>query len=431
MSGAVGVVEFNDDDQDQNNGCSALKKIKKADDTSTSNAKGNIFVAEHKVSRVQRGLAINDGKGKFRGCVVWFTGLSGAGKSTVAMGVENLLIVRGLLTISSSAFVSIEPFCFISLGILCYCLDGDNVRAGLNADLRFSPEDRKENIRRVAQVGALMADSGQIVLCSFISPSREDRTNARNITNAQGLSFFEVFVDTPLEECERRDTKGLYRKCRAGEIKGLTGIDQAYEKPERPEVTLDTVNWSIEQTVDHVIDFLKEKDIIPKILPSAKFNPATSVTNLVEELFVAPEKLNTLKAEANRLHRVKISMVDLQWIQVLSEGWAKPLKGFMREDQYLQCLHFNCLQDNDAIINQSVPIVLPITDKDKAEIGNCSGAISLEYDGNIVAIMRNPQVFAHRKEERISRQFGTACMDHPYVKEVSVIFYKVFVPKVN
>ena len=177
-----------------------LKKSKNDDGTSSvTSSVSNIFVAEHKVSRTQRGLAL-DCEGKFRGCIVWFTGLSGAGKSTIAMGVEKQLVARGFL---------------------CYCLDGDNVRAGLNRGLGFSLQDRKENIRRTAESAVLMADAGNIVLCSLVSPTTEDRKNARSIAQSNGLDFFEVFVNTPLEECERRDTKGLYAKCRAGEIKGV------------------------------------------------------------------------------------------------------------------------------------------------------------------------------------------------------------------
>lgn len=138
------------------------------------------------------------------------------------------------------------------------------MRAGLNKGLGFSSEDRKENIRRTAEVAVLMADAGFIVLSSLVSPSIEDRTNARTIAESKGLPFFETFVSTPLEECERRDTKGLYRKCRAGEIKGFTGIDQAYEKPTKPDLILDTVNQSIEETVECVITFLKEKVISNK-----------------------------------------------------------------------------------------------------------------------------------------------------------------------
>jgi bifunctional enzyme CysN/CysC len=151
------------------------------------------------------------------GATVWFTGLSGSGKSSVAVEVERALVAAG-----SSA----------------YLLDGDNLRHGLNADLGFSTADRTENIRRVGEVARLFADAGVVALVPVISPYRADRDRARAIHEAVGLRFVEVFVDTPLELCEARDPKGLYAKARAGEITGFTGIDDPYEAPEHPDVRL-------------------------------------------------------------------------------------------------------------------------------------------------------------------------------------------------
>ncbi len=152
-----------------------------------------------------------------RGATVWFTGLSGSGKSTVAAICEQKLIDAG------------RP---------AYLLDGDNLRHGLNADLGFSADDRTENIRRVGEVARLFADAGVIALVPVISPYRADRAQARAAHDAVGLAFFEVFVDTPIEICESRDSKGLYAKARAGEIKGFTGIDDPYEAPLTPELRL-------------------------------------------------------------------------------------------------------------------------------------------------------------------------------------------------
>jgi bifunctional enzyme CysN/CysC len=148
---------------------------------------------------------------------VWFTGLSGSGKSTVANAVAERLLAAG------------RP---------AYVLDGDNVRQGLNGDLGFSAGDRAENIRRVAHVARLMADAGLVVLVPVISPYRADRVRARELHAEAGLTFVEVFVDTPLELCEQRDPKGLYAKARAGELRGMTGIDDPYEPPEAPELRL-------------------------------------------------------------------------------------------------------------------------------------------------------------------------------------------------
>jgi bifunctional enzyme CysN/CysC len=155
-----------------------------------------------------------------RGATVWFTGLSGSGKSTVAAIVERLLLEGG------------RP---------AYLLDGDNLRHGLNGDLGFSAADRSENIRRVGEVARLFADAGVVALVPVISPYRADRARARSVHTLAGLPFVEVFVNTPLEECERRDPKGLYAKARAGEITGFTGIDDPYEAPEPGAFELELV----------------------------------------------------------------------------------------------------------------------------------------------------------------------------------------------
>lgn len=152
-----------------------------------------------------------------QGATVWLTGLSGSGKSTVAVEVERALVAAGRAA---------------------YLLDGDNVRHGLNADLGFSAADRTENIRRIGEVARLFADAGVVALVPVISPYRADRDRARTIHEAVGLPFVEVYVDTPIEVCEARDPKGLYAKARAGEIRGFTGIDDPYEAPEHPDLRL-------------------------------------------------------------------------------------------------------------------------------------------------------------------------------------------------
>jgi bifunctional enzyme CysN/CysC len=161
--------------------------------------------------------AVTRGERPFAGVTVWFTGLSGSGKSTVAVEVERAVVAAGRAA---------------------YLLDGDNVRHGLNADLGFSAADRAENIRRIGEVARLFADAGVVALVPVISPYRADRDRARAIHEAVGLRFVEVFVDTPLEVCEARDPKGLYAKARAGEIRGFTGIDDPYEAPEHPDLRL-------------------------------------------------------------------------------------------------------------------------------------------------------------------------------------------------
>ena len=194
----------------------------------------NIVWHNHSVSQEMR-HRLNDHKP----AVIWFTGLSGSGKSTIANHLENDLY---------------------KLGCHTYLLDGDNVRHGLNRDLGFTHSDRVENIRRMGEVAKLFADAGQIVLTAFISPFKSDRAMVRGLL-PEG-QFIEVFVDTPLEECEKRDPKGLYKKARAGEIGYFTGISSPYEAPEDPEVAIDTINDSNEQSVARIIDYLREKGII-------------------------------------------------------------------------------------------------------------------------------------------------------------------------
>ena len=164
---------------------------------------------------------------------IWFTGLSGSGKSTLANEVEKRLVAMGKHTM---------------------LLDGDNVRMGLNNNLGFSDEDRVENIRRIAETAKLMNDAGLIVLTAFISPFRKDRRNANKII---GDDYIEVFVSTPLEECEKRDIKGLYKKARDGVIKEFTGISSPYEEPENPSITVDTTNCSLNESVDLVMKQLE------------------------------------------------------------------------------------------------------------------------------------------------------------------------------
>ena len=172
-------------------------------------------------------------------CVVWFTGLSGSGKSTIANILEQKLHTIGKRT---------------------YLLDGDNVRHGLNKDLGFTDTDRVENIRRVAEVSKLMVDAGLITLVSFISPFKSERQMARNLLSSD--EFFEIFINTSLEECEKRDPKGLYKKARAGELKNFTGIDSSYEEPENPDLILNTSSCNAEQLTDQIINFLKDKNKI-------------------------------------------------------------------------------------------------------------------------------------------------------------------------
>ena len=168
-----------------------------------------------------------------RGVMIWMTGLRGSGKSTVAIGVERELHRRG---------------------ILCRILDGDNIRAGINSNLGFSAEDRKENIRRIAEIGKLFVDTGIVTIACFVSPTTELREMARQIIGEK--DFREVYIATPIEECERRDVKGLYARARRGEVKDFTGISAPFEAPTHPDLSLDTSQMTLKQEVDAVVELV-------------------------------------------------------------------------------------------------------------------------------------------------------------------------------
>jgi len=194
----------------------------------------NVKWQHTKIKREDREGVLNQ-----KGLVLWFTGLSGSGKSTIANEVEYILN---------------------SMGYATYLLDGDNIRHGLNSDLGFSKKDRKENIRRISEVTKLFQDAGIITLVTFISPFKEDRNNARKLI-PEGR-FIEIYVKCSLETCETRDVKGLYKKAREGIIKDFTGISSPYEEPEKPEIILNTEKETLKESVDKVINYLKEKKLI-------------------------------------------------------------------------------------------------------------------------------------------------------------------------
>uniref|UniRef100_A0A8C8VHE1 3'-phosphoadenosine 5'-phosphosulfate synthase 1 n=1 Tax=Pelusios castaneus TaxID=367368 RepID=A0A8C8VHE1_9SAUR len=188
-------------------------------------------------------------------------------------------------------------------------------------------------------------------------------------------------------------------------VVGFTGIDSEYEKPEAPELVLKTDSCDVNDCIQQVVELLQERDIVP-----------VDASYEVKELYVPENKLKLAKSDAETLLTLKINKVDMQWVQVLAEGWATPLNGFMREREYLQCLHFDCLLDG-GVINLSVPIVLTASWEDKERLDGCT-AVALVYEGRRVAILRNPEFYEHRKEERCARQWGTTCKEHPYIKMV-------------
>ena len=198
--------------------------------------KKDLYWHEHSITVEKRRESYN-----YKSCVIWFTGLSASGKSTLANSLATRLHM---------------------LGIKSYVLDGDNIRHGLNKNLGFSPEDRKENIRRIGEVAKLFVDAGLIAMTAFISPYKEDRNDARKLLKED--EFIEVFVKCSLLECEKRDPKGIYKKARSGEIKEFTGISAPYEDPENPEIVLETDKTSLEECIETILNYLLENEYIKK-----------------------------------------------------------------------------------------------------------------------------------------------------------------------
>lgn len=256
---------------------------------------------------------------------------------------------------------------------------------------RHSCTDRAENIRRVGEVSKLFADGGIVSLASFISPFRADRQQVRELHEKADLRFIECYVATPLDVCESRDPKGLYKKARAGIIKGFTGIDGAYEAPENPDIVVGEQNEPIDVEVGKIIDYLEEIGVVS---PQLK----------LRELFVPADKVEAARAEAASLPKLNIDMLSMQWLQVLSEGWASPLTGFMREKEFLQCLHFNTIDFHGQKVNQSIPIVLPATEEEKTALAKAE-AITLVYEGKDAAILRKVRrgISSERARARIKR----------------------------
>ncbi|MCD3219543.1 adenylyl-sulfate kinase [Mammaliicoccus sciuri] len=197
-------------------------------------ASTNITWHDSEVTKAQR-----QERNGHKSVVIWFTGLSGSGKSTISVALEKALFEQNITS---------------------FRLDGDNIRHGLNQNLGFSPEDRKENIRRIGEVGKLMVDAGVVTMTAFISPYEEDRNTVRDIL--EDGEFIEVYTKCSLDECESRDPKGLYKKARSGEIKEFTGINAPYEEPSNPEIVIDTENESVEESVEKIVAYLKENQYL-------------------------------------------------------------------------------------------------------------------------------------------------------------------------
>jgi 3'-phosphoadenosine 5'-phosphosulfate synthase len=360
-----------------------------------------------------------------KGATLWMTGCSGAGKTTIAVELEALLIR--------------------AYGRHVYRLDGDNLRTGLNRDLGFSEADRAEAVRRTGELATLFSDAGVITLVGLISPYRDDRDAVRKRHVDQGIPFYEVFLDVPVEELKKRDPKGQYARVESGELKHFTCIDDPYEEPLHPEITLKTHELKIEESVQILFRQLERDGILqgaPKVTPPGLPNPDGDV---LVDLHVPDHLKAERRAEAETLPKVLISDIDLNWLQTIGEGWASPLKGFMREGTLLETLHFNSILTDpfnltgnvDRLERQTdfehfsdhappnrvsmpIPITLACTSysKDAIESSGQSAIALVTQMGQTVAILRNPEIYKNRKEEIVTRMYGAIDMDHPYIKHI-------------
>ena len=266
------------------------------------------------------------------GATYWFTGLSGAGKSTLSSAMKKKI----------DALVADNKKVFI--------LDGDVIRQGLNKDLGFTPEARAENIRRISEVAKLFAMAGQICFVAFISPYAKDRDFARKIHAEAGLKFYECYINSSLDVCEKRDTKGLYKKAREGIIKNFTGVSDPYEAPENPELNVDTGNLDLESCQTFVLKhMMQEKVILDK-----------SVSRVTQSL--VQESNEAEAAHFKTLKTLDIDIHQAQYLQTIGDGWAYPLKGFMDESELLQCLQMKTISDEVGTRHlMPCPITQPVT----------------------------------------------------------------------
>lgn len=362
---------------------------------------------------------------KQKGAVLWMTGCSGAGKTTIATALEEKLVKH--------------------YGKHVYRLDGDNLRTGLNRDLGFSEADRAESVRRTGELATLFADAGVITLVGLISPYRADRDAVRQRHLDQNISFYEVFLDVPIDELKKRDPKGQYARVESGELKHFTCIDDPYEEPLHPEITLPTHQLALEESVEILFRQLERDGILigaPKVSPPGLPNPDGDE---IVDLHVPDHLKAERRAEAETLPKVLITDIELNWLQTVGEGWASPLKGFMREGTLLETIHFNSIlvdpfnltgnvdrhtTQSDLThftprpapdrVSMSVPITLSCTSytKDAIESSGKRAVALVTQMGQTVAILRDPELYANRKEEIVTRMFGVIDPGHPYIQHI-------------
>ena len=356
-----------------------------------------------------------------KGVTLWMTGLSGSGKTTIAEALEKRLLFE--------------------MGKNVYRIDGDNLRTGLTRDLGFSPSDRAESVRRASEVAGLFNEAGVITMVTLISPYRKDRDEARRKHQARGLPFLEVFMDVPIEVVKARDPKGLYAKVAQGLIKNFTGIDAPYEAPLAPEITLKNSEMSVEKCVDALVAQLRAKGYLIGDDASTLGGLHPPDGGHPVDLIVPADQLPAKMAEAATLPKVPLTDVDVNWLQVVGEGWAAPLRGFMREGALVQTLHFNSLLVDSANltglsgylssptnwmqnhfprerVSMPIPIVLPVTDFTRRAVGKAKAVALTNSAGQPLAILRLPEVYELRAREIIARTWGIVDDEHPYVQHL-------------
>jgi len=315
------------------------------------------------------------------GFVLWFTGLSASGKTTLAKAVERELLDRGLHNVQR--------------------LDGDIVRQDLTRDLGFSKEDRDENIRRITFVAELLSNNGAATMCSFISPYRNARANAR----ARCRNFIEVYVECPLETLVERDPKGLYKKALAGEITGFTGVDDPYEAPETPEIVVHTGSETVEVSTHNILSYLEKHGLIGTSESAVPI--ATAPTDLVNRIVSTPENLPEPNGPA-----VKLSSALLCELDAIGCGLYSPLKGFMTETDYRHVVDSMRLSDGTV---WAVPVVLPVPAEAFAQIKHGMVLALNGEDGTTYALLEVKDAFTRDRTSEAEAVYGTTDPEHPGV----------------
>ena len=291
-----------------------------------------------------------------------------------------------------------------------FLLDGDVIRTGLNKDLGFSASDRKENIRRIAEVSKLFCLAGQVVFVAFISPYSADRDFARQCHEAAGLKFFECHISASLEVCEGRDVKGLYKKARAGIIPNFTGVSDPYEAPGSPEMDINTGELSLQQCQSVVMQHMTSNGVIrsnqTRVIAQSMWKDATA-------------------DEATAVSSLKVLDIDqhqVEYLQTIGDGWAAPLKNFMNELELLEVMNMKTVTDSEGKRHlMSVPITQSVTAEQKAAFeGESRIAIKCSAIGSdaVLAVIENPVFFDNRKEEICARTFGCMSANHPKAQTI-------------